>query len=192
MKGKNDEELSPTRFFRSASGHSQRVPCFGRTEGRRGSTASPGEPPWPWGNAWLCVALSVQTGTEDGATSSSSLVFPSNLLMTSGESPLPPRRRPPPHRQGSAAGCPWGCQDGWNTALSPSALVPGRGRGGRAVVLKGRCWRNNGRLHPRSILGRRGPWMPGNVQGQVGRGSEQPGLAEDVPAHCRGVGLDGL
>ena len=34
--------------------------------------------------------------------------------------------------------------------------------------------------------------IPGNIQGQVGRGSEQPGLVEDVPAHCRGVGLDGL
>jgi len=27
----------------------------------------------------------------------------------------------------------------------------------------------------------------GNIQGQVGRGSEQPDLAEDVPAHCRGL-----
>jgi len=34
--------------------------------------------------------------------------------------------------------------------------------------------------------------FPGNIQGQVGRGSEQPGLVEDVPAHCKGVGLDGL
>ena len=32
--------------------------------------------------------------------------------------------------------------------------------------------------------------IPGNVQGQVGRGSEHADLAEDVPAHCRGVGLD--
>jgi len=32
--------------------------------------------------------------------------------------------------------------------------------------------------------------IPGNIQGQVGQGSEQPGLVEDVPAHCRGVGLD--
>jgi len=32
--------------------------------------------------------------------------------------------------------------------------------------------------------------IPGNIQGQVGRGSEQPGRVEDVPAHCRGVGLD--
>ena len=32
----------------------------------------------------------------------------------------------------------------------------------------------------------------GNLQGQVGRGSEQPGLVEGVPAHCRGVGLDDL
>jgi len=30
------------------------------------------------------------------------------------------------------------------------------------------------------------------IQGQVGRGSEQPDATEDVPAHCRGVGLDGL
>jgi len=34
--------------------------------------------------------------------------------------------------------------------------------------------------------------IPGNIQGQVGWRSEQPGLAEDIPAHCRGVGLDGL
>jgi len=34
--------------------------------------------------------------------------------------------------------------------------------------------------------------MPGSLQGQVGWGSEQSGLVEDVPAHCRGVGLDDL
>jgi len=34
--------------------------------------------------------------------------------------------------------------------------------------------------------------IPGNIQGQVGQGSEQPDLVEDVPAHCRGVGLDDL
>ena len=34
--------------------------------------------------------------------------------------------------------------------------------------------------------------IPGNIQGQVGWGSEQPGLVEDVPAHCRAVGLDDL
>jgi len=34
--------------------------------------------------------------------------------------------------------------------------------------------------------------IPGNIPGQVGQGSEQPGLVEDVPAHCRGVGLDDL
>ena len=34
--------------------------------------------------------------------------------------------------------------------------------------------------------------IPGNVQGQVGRGSEQPDLVEDVPAYCRGGGLDDL
>ena len=28
--------------------------------------------------------------------------------------------------------------------------------------------------------------IPANIQGQVRRGSEQPGLVEDVPAHCRG------
>ena len=35
--------------------------------------------------------------------------------------------------------------------------------------------------------GNGGP-IPGNIQGQVGWGSEQPGLVEDVPAHCRGLG----
>ncbi|KAK4818784.1 LOW QUALITY PROTEIN: hypothetical protein QYF61_019130 [Mycteria americana] len=29
--------------------------------------------------------------------------------------------------------------------------------------------------------------MPGNIQGQVGWGSEQPDLVEDVPTHCRGA-----
>ena len=34
--------------------------------------------------------------------------------------------------------------------------------------------------------------IPGNTQGQVGWGSEQSGLVKDVPAHCRGIGLDDL
>jgi len=34
--------------------------------------------------------------------------------------------------------------------------------------------------------------IPGNIQSQVGRGSEQPGVVEEVPAHCRGVGQNGL
>ena len=34
--------------------------------------------------------------------------------------------------------------------------------------------------------------IPGNIQGQVGLGSEAPDLVEDVPAHCRGVELDDL
>ena len=34
--------------------------------------------------------------------------------------------------------------------------------------------------------------IPGNIQGQVGQGSEQADLVEDVPTHCRGVGLDDL
>ncbi|PKU41182.1 hypothetical protein llap_8511 [Limosa lapponica baueri] len=32
----------------------------------------------------------------------------------------------------------------------------------------------------------------GNSQGQVGWGSEQPDLVEDVPAYCKGIGLDNL
>ena len=32
--------------------------------------------------------------------------------------------------------------------------------------------------------------LPGSVQGQVGWGSEQPGLVEGVPAHGRGVGAE--
>jgi len=34
--------------------------------------------------------------------------------------------------------------------------------------------------------------IPGSSQGQVGWDSEQPGLVEDAPAHCRGVALDDL
>ena len=34
--------------------------------------------------------------------------------------------------------------------------------------------------------------IPGTIQGQVGQGSEQPGLVEDVPAYCSGVGLGDL
>ena len=29
--------------------------------------------------------------------------------------------------------------------------------------------------------------IPGNIQGKVGWGSEQPDLVEDVPGHCRGL-----
>lgn len=32
----------------------------------------------------------------------------------------------------------------------------------------------------------------GNTQGQARQGSEQPDETEDVPAHCKGVGPDGL
>jgi len=34
--------------------------------------------------------------------------------------------------------------------------------------------------------------IPGNIDSQVGQGSEQSNPVEGVPAHCRGVGLDGL
>ena len=34
--------------------------------------------------------------------------------------------------------------------------------------------------------------IPGNIQGQAGRGSEQPDVVEDVPAPCTGVELDNL
>jgi len=34
--------------------------------------------------------------------------------------------------------------------------------------------------------------IPGNIQGQVGQGSDQPDLVKDVPAHCMEVGLDDL
>ena len=39
----------------------------------------------------------------------------------------------------------------------------------------------------RSSLARKG-----RIQGQVGGGSEQPDVVEDVPAHCREVRLDDL
>jgi len=34
--------------------------------------------------------------------------------------------------------------------------------------------------------------LPGRAQGQVGRGLEQPGLVEGVPARGRGLGLGDL
>jgi len=34
--------------------------------------------------------------------------------------------------------------------------------------------------------------IPGNIQGEVGWGSVQHGLVEDVPTCCRAVGLDDL
>lgn len=34
--------------------------------------------------------------------------------------------------------------------------------------------------------------IPGNIQGQVKQGSEEPDLVKHVPAHIRGVGLDDL
>lgn len=34
--------------------------------------------------------------------------------------------------------------------------------------------------------------VSGNIQGQVRQGCEQPVLVEDVPACCRGLGLDNL
>lgn len=34
--------------------------------------------------------------------------------------------------------------------------------------------------------------IPGNTQGEVGGGSEQPDLVEDVPAYSRGGGPDDL
>jgi len=33
---------------------------------------------------------------------------------------------------------------------------------------------------------------PGNIQGQARQGSDQLDPVKDVPAHCRGVGLDDL
>ena len=34
--------------------------------------------------------------------------------------------------------------------------------------------------------------IPGNIQHQVGQGSEQPDLVSGVPGHYRGVGLEDL
>mgnify|MGYP001852240699 CR=1 FL=1 len=40
---------------------------------------------------------------------------------------------------------------------------------------------------------RGGGWpVPGDIQDQVGPGSEKPDLAVGVPVHFRGVGLDDL
>ena len=63
-----------------------------------------------------------------------------------------------------------------------------RTRGNRFQLKEGRF-----RLHIRKKLFtvrvvRQWMPLPGSVQGQVGRGFEQPGLAEGVPAHGRGAG----
>lgn len=36
------------------------------------------------------------------------------------------------------------------------------------------------------------PTIPANIQGQIGLGSHQPDLVEDIPAHCKGFRLDDL
>lgn len=42
------------------------------------------------------------------------------------------------------------------------------------------------------IQGSDGCTISGNIQGQVGWGSEQPNIVKEVPAYCREVGLDHL
>lgn len=34
--------------------------------------------------------------------------------------------------------------------------------------------------------------FPGNIQGQIGQGSEEPDLVQGAPVCHRGLGLDGL
>ena len=46
-------------------------------------------------------------------------------------------------------------------------------------------------LEPVAQRGGRYP-IPGNIQGQVGQGSEQHDLDEDAPDHCRVIGLGDL
>ena len=49
--------------------------------------------------------------------------------------------------------------------------------------------KHQNRLHREAV---EDPMLETNIQGHIGRVSEQPGLVADVPAHCRGVGLDDL
>ena len=43
------------------------------------------------------------------------------------------------------------------------------------------------------LINKRAPTtIPGNIQDQVGQGSEPPDLVSGVPARCGGVGLDDL
>jgi len=46
----------------------------------------------------------------------------------------------------------------------------------------------------REPVAQRGGECPilGDIQGQVGQGSEQPNLAVDVSVHCRGAGPDDI
>jgi len=62
-----------------------------------------------------------------------------------------------------------------------------------SFLLKQEIFYNEGgeALERAAQRGSGGP-MPGNIQGQVGRGSEEPDLVKDVPAHCGRVGLNDL
>jgi len=60
-------------------------------------------------------------------------------------------------------------------------------------VYKGESFYNEGGETLQQVAQRGGRCsIPGNIQGHVGWGSEQPDVVEDVPAHCRGIGLDDL
>jgi len=70
-----------------------------------------------------------------------------------------------------------------------------RGNGFKLKEGRSRDWIKEGMFYKKggetlaqvAQRGNGGP-IPGNLQGQVGRGSEQPDPLEDVPAYCRGVG----
>jgi len=56
---------------------------------------------------------------------------------------------------------------------------------------EGRFRLETGKLERVAQRSNGGP-IPGNTQGQVGRGSDKPVLVKDIPAHYRGIGLDDL
>jgi len=62
----------------------------------------------------------------------------------------------------------------------------------RSDVKKKMFYYEDGETLEQLAQGGSGGPILGNIQGQVGRGSEQPGLVEHVPAHWKGVGLDDL
>jgi len=62
----------------------------------------------------------------------------------------------------------------------------------RMVVRKKFFYHEGGETLERVTQRHSGGPIPGNIQRQVGLGPEQPGLVKDIPAHCRGIGLNDL
>jgi len=60
------------------------------------------------------------------------------------------------------------------------------------VIVTSASWEKSLSAEKHSVQRGSGGPIPGNIQDQVGQGSEQPDLVSGVPARCGGIGLDDL